>query len=192
MLIHEIATKQTTSPLSLPDCIDETHQLEVSPSNLLRKFHSVEKKTHSRSNSYSGQPCRHMRTTDQRCIIFVFQLKLPHCAQERGPSIACHPCNCSCQPSVSFIASRRYFTSLLSRSGTPRVELCVVWPRGLSTARPRERMLSFTWASALPCSLEKRLVLSLCVDKLSCISEALQLISFVRCSAFFASAQIAS
>ena len=131
MLIHEIATKQKTTLLSLPDCNDETHQQEVSSLQLITNSSFEKKKTHSRSNSYSGQPCRHMRTTDRRCLIFVFQLKLPHCAQEKGHSLLVLLVNCRCQPSISSVASRRCFTSSLSRSGTPHVELCVVWPRCL-------------------------------------------------------------
>ena len=94
-------------------------------------FEKKKKKTHSRSNSYSGQPCRHMRITDRRCLIFVFQLQLPHCAQEKGHSLLVLLVNCTCQPSISSVASRTYFTSLLSRSETPHVELYVVWPRCL-------------------------------------------------------------
>ena len=125
-------------------------------------FIQLKKKTHSSSNSYSGQPCRHMRTTDQRCLIFVFQLKLPHCAREKGHSLlvllATAAANLQSAPSPPAGTLPRHSHDV----ATPRVELCVVWPRCLSTARPREPMPSFTWASALPCSLEKRLVLSLC------------------------------
>ena len=73
--------------------------------------------------------------------------------------------------SISSVASRRYFTSLPSRSGTPHVKECVALaaPR---TACPREPRPSLTWASAQACSFEMRLVRSLWESTLSCASDA--------------------
>ena len=45
----------------------------------------------------------------------------------------------------------------------------------------QEPIPSLTWPSALACSFEVRLVRSLCVARPSCVSEALRLISCVRC-----------
>ena len=123
-----------------------------------------------------------MRTTDQRCLIFVFHLQLPHCAQEKGHSLlvllAPAGANLQSPPSPPARTSHDRGRHMLS---------CAWFGPAACTAPPREPVPSFTWASALPCSLEKQLVPSMCVDKLSCISEALRLMSFVRCSAFFAS-----
>ena len=59
---------------------------------------------------------------------------------------------------MSSVTSRKYFTSLLSRTGTPHVKLCVAWAL---PARPREPMPSLTWPSALACSFMKRQVFPL-------------------------------
>ena len=53
-----------TALFSLPDCKDENQQ-EVSSLQLVTDIPSFEKHTHSRSNSCSGQPYQHMRTTDK-------------------------------------------------------------------------------------------------------------------------------
>ena len=77
-----------------------------------------------------------------------------------------------------FGASRKYFTSLLSRSGTPHVRLCVA----LAAARkafPKEPMPSLTWPSALACSPIVCRVLSLWIATSSWSSVALRFTSSV-------------
>ena len=95
---------------------------------------------------------------------------------EGGPLIVCPPCNCICHPSMSYVASRRYLTSLLSRSRTPHVKECVALAAA-RTACPRERM---------------RLVRSLWESPFSCASHAFLFRSYVLCHAFLASTHVAS
>ena len=85
----------------------------------------------------------------------------------------------------------RHFTSLLSRSGTPHVRLCVALAAACR-AFPREPMPSLTWHYALACSFVIRQFLSLWIATSSCSSVALRLTSTVRCSACFAATHIAS
>ena len=80
------------------------------------------------------------------------------------------------------VASRRYFISLLSLSCSTHVRECVAWAAA-RTACPSDPRPSLTRPSALACSLEMRLVLSLWENTLSCASEAFLSRSYVLCHA---------
>ena len=96
-----------------------------------------------------------------------------------------------CSPSApALLASDVHTASLLSVSGTPQIRERVAWPAA-RTACFSDPRPSLTRASALACSLEMRLVLSLWENTLSCASEAF-LFRYVLCHASRASAQIAS
>ena len=105
-------------------------------------------------------------------------IKITSPSSEGGLLTGCPSWSCCCHLSINSVASRRYFISLLSLSGSPQVTECVAWAaaRAACSNDPRP---SLTRASALACSLEMRLVLSLWENTLSCASEAFLFRSYV-------------
>ena len=89
----------------------------------------------------------------------------------------------------SGLAQVLYLVAFSVRYSTVRE--CVAWVAA-RTVCPNGPRPSLTRASALACSLEIRLVLSLWENTFSCASEAFLFRSYVLCHAFRASAQIAS
>ena len=70
-------------------------------------------------------------------LFFAFLSKSPHRVRREAHSLAVLLDVDVCHVSMTSVASRRCFTSSLSRSGTPHVKECVA-SAGACTARPKE------------------------------------------------------
>ena len=93
-------------------------------------------------------------TQDRRSGSSVFSTRITFPWSEGGPLICCPFRSRYCHSSMRSVASLKYLVSLLSRSGTSNVRLCVL--EAVSKALSSGPLPSLTWPSALACSFVKR------------------------------------